>query len=65
VRRRKDGVGRDIEVEMTPKVIASRDSQLERAVQEALKLLEKQPFVCRAEPTAPVLWARTRGGGNE
>ena len=38
------GVPPDIEVEMTPaKVIKGQDPQLERAVQEALKLLEKQP----------------------
>ena len=39
-----EGVAPDIEVENTPAdVIAGRDPQLERAVQEALKLLEQQP----------------------
>jgi tricorn protease len=39
-----EGVAPDIEVENTPAdVIAGKDPQLERAVQEALKLLERQP----------------------
>jgi tricorn protease len=39
-----EGVAPDIEVEVTPAdVLAGRDPQLERAVQEALKLLEQQP----------------------
>ena len=39
-----EGVAPDIEVEVTPAdVAAGRDPQLERAVQEALKLLEQHP----------------------
>jgi len=39
-----EGVAPDIEVEVTPAdVIAGRDAQLERAVQEALKLLQERP----------------------
>jgi tricorn protease len=39
-----EGVAPDIEVEITPAdVIAGRDPQLERAVQEALKLLQERP----------------------
>ncbi len=39
-----EGVAPDIEVENTPAdVIAGKDAQLERAVQEALKLLEQKP----------------------
>jgi tricorn protease len=39
-----EGVAPDIEVEYTPaEVIKGRDPQLERAVQEALKLLEQNP----------------------
>jgi tricorn protease len=39
-----EGVAPDIEVEVTPAdVIAGRDPQLERAVQEALKLLQERP----------------------
>jgi tricorn protease len=39
-----EGVAPDIEVEITPAdYVAGRDPQLERAVQEALKLLEERP----------------------
>ena len=39
-----EGVAPDIEVEITPAdVVAGRDPQLERAVQEAMKLLDSQP----------------------
>ena len=39
-----EGVAPDIEVEYTPaEVIEGRDPQLERAVQEAMKLLEQKP----------------------
>ena len=39
-----EGVAPDIEVEITPAdVVAGHDPQLERAVQEALKLLEQHP----------------------
>ena len=55
-------VAPDIEVEMTPKqVISGKDPQLERAVQEALRLLEAQPFEMKPEPPAPVRWKRPEG----
>ena len=39
-----EGVAPDIEVEITPaEAMAGRDPQLERAVEEALKLLKQQP----------------------
>jgi tricorn protease len=48
------GVAPDIEVEYTPaEVIKGRDPQLERAVQEALKLLEQNP-VRRVPRPAPI-----------
>lgn len=48
------GVAPDIEVEMTPaNVIKGRDPQLERAVAEALKLLEKNPVKHTPRP-API-----------
>ncbi|HSL69572.1 MAG TPA: PDZ domain-containing protein, partial [Longimicrobiales bacterium] len=51
-----DGVPPDIEIEMTPReVIAGGDPQLERAVQEALKLLETKAFVRKPEPPPPVI----------
>ena len=47
------GVHPDIEVEMTPKlVIGGADPQLERAVQEALKLLEANPVVHPPRPAS-------------
>ena len=54
-----EGVAPDIEVENWPKeVIAGRDSQLERAVAEAMRMLKERPVDrMRAEPTAPV-WGR-------
>ena len=49
-----EGVAPDIEVEITPAdAAAGRDPQLERAVQEAMKLLEKSP-VKRVPRPAPV-----------
>ena len=49
-----EGVAPDIEVEYTPaEVIKGRDPQLERAVQEAMKLLEKNP-VHRVPRPAPI-----------
>ena len=49
-----EGVAPDIEVEITPAdAIAGRDPQLERAVQEALKLLKTQPGRRVARP-API-----------
>jgi tricorn protease len=50
-----EGVAADIPVEMTPKdVIAGRDPQLERGVQEALRLLAEKPVVLKKEPPFPV-----------
>jgi tricorn protease len=49
-----EGVAPDVEVEYTPaEVIKGRDPQLERAVQEAMKLLEKNP-VRRVPRPAPI-----------
>ncbi|MEX2281133.1 MAG: PDZ domain-containing protein [Gemmatimonadota bacterium] len=59
-----DGVPPDIEIEMTPKdVIAGRDPQLERAVSEAMKLLETKAFKRMVEPPPPVYYRRP--GGNQ
>ena len=50
-----EGVAPDIEVEQTPKeILAGRDPQLERAVQECLELLERNPVNLLSEPDAPV-----------
>ena len=57
-----EGVAPDIDVENFPKdVIAGRDPQLERAVQEALKLLSTyKDDRAKTEPTAPVWGKRGR-----
>ncbi len=50
-----EGVAPDIEVEMIPGlVIQGRDPQLERAVEEALRLLDKEPVRIHPEPDPPV-----------
>jgi tricorn protease len=57
-----EGVAPDIPVEQTPKdVIAGRDPQLERAVQEALRLLETGAVALKPEPAAPVRARRPAG----
>ncbi len=61
-----EGVAPDIDVENWPKeVIAGRDPQLERAVQEAMRLLKERP-VDRSpkEPPPPVWGQRPRSGVN-
>lgn len=50
-----EGVAPDIDVEYTPKdVIAGRDPQLLRAVEEAMRLLREQPVERKAEPPFPI-----------
>jgi tricorn protease len=50
-----EGVAPDIEVEITPRdAAAGRDPQLERAVQEALRLLQASPLPRVVEPPPPV-----------
>ncbi|WP_420317005.1 S41 family peptidase [Ekhidna sp.] len=57
-----EGVAPDIEVIQTPKeLMAGKDPQLERAVEEAMKLLETQEFQMKPEPPAPVRWKRPDG----
>ena len=49
------GTKPDIDVENWPKdVIAGRDPQLERAVQEALKMLQANPVRLKPEPPPPI-----------
>ena len=49
------GITPDIVVQQTPALVAQgRDPQLERAVQEALRLLEANPVKLLAEPAPPV-----------
>lgn len=54
-----EGVSPDIHVIQDPaSVIAGHDPQLEKAVETALKLLEKNEFELKPEPDAPVKWKR-------
>ena len=58
-----EGVAPDIEVEYTPaEVMKGHDPQLERAVKEALRLLEEPPRVKKAfaRPRRSIGWAVTR-----
>ncbi|WP_431162803.1 S41 family peptidase [Flagellimonas beolgyonensis] len=56
------GISPDIEVIQNPKdVVEGKDPQLERAVQEALRLLKTQEFFMKPEPPAPVRWKRPDG----
>ncbi|MFK7923061.1 MAG: PDZ domain-containing protein [Bacteroidia bacterium] len=57
-----EGIAPDIEVMQDPKAqLEGRDPQLERAVEEAMRLLETQEFQMKAEPAAPVRWKRPDG----
>ena len=57
-----EGIAPDIEVIQDPKaVIAGKDPQLERAVEEALRLLENNEFELKPEPAAPKRWKRPAG----
>ena len=57
-----EGVAPDIDVENWPKdVIAGRDPQLERAVQEAMKLLKEHPVDRTAKEPAPPTWGKRPG----
>jgi len=61
-----EGIAPDIEVHNEPKaVIAGGDPQLERAVQEALRLLETQAVTLEPEPAAPVRWKRPGPGPHD
>jgi len=57
-----EGVAPDIEVIQDPKaLLEGRDPQLERGVEEAMKMLETQEFQLKPEPPAPVRWKRPEG----
>ncbi len=58
-----EGISPDIEVLQDPKAInEGKDPQLERAVQEALKLLPTQGIELKKEPVPPIKYKRP--GGN-
>lgn len=54
-----EGIAPDIEVIQDPKlVLQGKDPQLEKAVEEALRLLKTQEVIHKKEPAAPVRWRR-------
>jgi tricorn protease len=59
-----EGVAPDIDVENWPKdVVAGRDAQLERAVDEAMKRLKTNPVDRMKNEPPPPTWGVRRGGG--
>jgi tricorn protease len=59
-----EGVAPDIDVENWPKdVIAGKDPQLERAVEEAMKLLKASPVKRLTTEPPPPNWGSRKGGG--
>ena len=60
-----EGMAPDIEVIQEPKlVLQGKDPQLERAVEEALRLVKEKPFDLKPEPAPPVRWKRPEGFKN-
>jgi tricorn protease len=60
-----EGVAPDIDVENWPKdVIAGKDPQLERAVQEALRLLKEKPVQRMMTEPPPPTHGKRKGGGS-
>jgi tricorn protease len=58
-----EGVAPDIDVENWPKdVIAGRDPQLERAVEEGMRLLKANPPKRMTTEPAPPNWGKRKGG---
>jgi tricorn protease len=58
-----EGVAPDVDVENWPKdVIAGRDPQLEKAVEEALRILKANPVNRMTTEPAPPTWGKRKGG---
>ena len=56
------GISPDIEVIQDPKlVLQGRDPQLEKGVEEAMRLLQKDEFQLKPEPSPPIKWKRPEG----
>ncbi len=61
-----EGTAPDIDVENWPKdVIAGHDMQLERAVDEAMKMLKANPPTRLTHEPPPPTWGKRKGGGSE
>ena len=60
-----EGVAPDIDVENFPKdVIAGHDPQLERAVEEAMRLLKASPVDRKTTEPPPPTWGKRKSGGS-
>ncbi len=60
-----EGVAPDVDVENWPKeVIAGHDPQLERAVQEAMRMLKEHPVPRMTKEPPPPTWGKRKGGGS-
>jgi len=60
-----EGVAPDIDVENFPKdMIAGHDPQLERAVEEAMRLLKANPVDRKTTEPPPPTWGKRRSGGS-
>ncbi len=58
-----EGVAPDVDIENWPKdVIAGRDPQLEKAVEEALRILKANPVNRMTTEPAPPTWGKRKGG---
>lgn len=61
-----EGVSPDIEVIQHPRLTSQgNDPQLERAVEEAMRLLKTEEFFMKPEPKAPIRWKRPNGYKND
>ena len=61
-----EGISPDIEVIQQPKlVLKGKDPQLERGVQEAMRMLQTEEFQLKPEPAAPERWKRPAGYEND
>ncbi len=61
-----EGIAPDIEVIQDPlRTSQGSDPQLERGVEEAMKLLKTEEFFMKPEPKAPVRWKRPKGYKND
>lgn len=57
-----EGISPDIEVIQHPKmVLDGHDPQLEKGIEEAMRLLNENEFQMKKEPAAPIRWKRPEG----
>lgn len=60
-----EGISPDIEVIQEPKlVLEGKDPQLEKGIEEAMRLLKTEEFKLKPEPAPPIKWKRPEGYEN-